>query len=185
MIQFARPCAYRRVRSLKNPLFLFQLANFPFFQQPVAFQPNFLFLASSTKSRARPPQGPRFSKIRLLVDRRGPKTPFRPHLGPIFRIFESPERHQKFFFFFASLQKAKKSIISGPRSVPEPFLGRCSWILEPCWHVFSNVFGYRFCIDFSLTFYRCSVPLNLAKSVFYVGRVTNFMVLQASHFIRF
>ena len=56
---------------------------------------------------------------------------------------------------------------------------------EPFWHLFSNVFGDRFCIDLSLTFYRFSVPLNLAKSDFYVGRVANFMVLQASNFIRF
>ena len=25
---------------------------------------------------------------------------------------------------------------------------------EPLWHLFSDVFEYRFCIDFSLTFYR-------------------------------
>ena len=56
---------------------------------------------------------------------------------------------------------------------------------EPFWHLFSDVFGNRFCIDFSLTFYRFSVPLNLAKSDFYVGRVANFMVLQASIFVRF
>ena len=56
---------------------------------------------------------------------------------------------------------------------------------EPFWHLFSDVFGDRFCIDFLLTFYRFSVPLNLAKSDFYVGRVANFMVLQASNFIRF
>ena len=56
---------------------------------------------------------------------------------------------------------------------------------EPFWHLFSDVFEYRFCIEFSLTFYRFSVPLNLAKSDFYVGRVANFMVLQASFFIRF
>ena len=40
---------------------------------------------------------------------------------------------------------------------------------EPFWHLFSDVFEYRFCIDFSLTFYRFSVLLNLAKSDFYVG----------------
>ena len=56
---------------------------------------------------------------------------------------------------------------------------------EPFWHLFSDVFEYRFCIDFSLTFYRFSVLLNLAKSDFYVGRVANFMVLQASKLIRF
>ena len=56
---------------------------------------------------------------------------------------------------------------------------------EPFWHLFSDVFGDGFCIDFLLTFYRFSVPLNLAKSDFYVGRVANFMVLQASIFIRF
>ena len=56
---------------------------------------------------------------------------------------------------------------------------------EPFWHLFSDVFVYRFCIDFSSTFYRFSVLLNLAKSDFYVGRVANFMVLQASFLIRF
>ena len=50
---------------------------------------------------------------------------------------------------------------------------------------FPMFLGIDFAIDFSLTFYRFSVPLNLAKSDFYVGRVANFMVLQASNFIRF
>ena len=155
-IKFARPCAYRRVRSLKISLFLFQLANFPFFQQPLAFQLNFLFLVSSTKSRARPPQGPRFSKIHSPAKCLGRLGASWPHLGPIFPIFDPPERHQKIMFFLHRSKRPKKSIMNGPRSIPEPFWELFSWILgailASIFRCFWGSILHRFFIDFLQVF---------------------------------
>ena len=58
--------------------------------------------------------------MRYLVQGRGFQTASWPHLGPIFRIFEPPERHQKFMFFCIAPkgQKIKNQWLKvGPRTI--------------------------------------------------------------------
>ena len=62
---------------------------------------------------------------------------------------------------------------------------RLQWILGAILASIFRCFWGSILHRFLLTFYTFSVSLNLAKSGFYVGRVANFMVLQASFFIRF
>ena len=54
-----------------------------------------------------PPLGPKFRKIHSRGKWLGRLSAPWPLLGPIFRIFEPPERHQKFMFFLHRSKRPK------------------------------------------------------------------------------
>ena len=80
------------VRSSET--FLFPVSFFP-----TLFSSTFNSLSIYFLVARGPPLGPKFRKMHSPGKWLGRLGASWPHLGPIFRIFEPPERHQKFMFF--------------------------------------------------------------------------------------
>ena len=124
-----------RVRSSET--FLFPVSFFP-----TLFSSTFNSLSIYFLVARGPPLGPKFRKIHSRGNRLGGLGASWPHLGPIFRIFEPPERYQKIVFCLHHSKTPKIENIIDNLAPKRQFWTQPHDVWKPLLHPFS-IFFFR------------------------------------------
>ena len=122
---------------LKQPCFLFELSNFPFFQQPfilLSFVPCFLFLVPLYKVARGAALGPIFQKNTYLVRKRGSEVAFWLVFGQFFPFFGLQDRHQKIMIFLHRSKSFPKREIRAQCQLQVDFWSHFHGFWGPFWH---------------------------------------------------